>query len=62
MPVEDYPLPQMPSASGSVDAAVFAEAVAQTVVAAGRDDTLPMLTGIRRRRGVRPQRGAAAGM
>jgi DNA polymerase-3 subunit beta len=48
MPVEDYPpLPQMPGASGTVDSAVFAEAVAQTAVAAGRDDTLPMLTGIR---------------
>ena len=48
MPVEDYPpLPEMPSTSGSVDSAVFAEAVAQTAVAAGRDDTLPMLTGIR---------------
>jgi DNA polymerase-3 subunit beta len=48
MPVEDYPpLPQMPSSSGTVDSAVFAEAVAQTAVAAGRDDTLPMLTGIR---------------
>ena len=48
MPVEDYPpLPQMPDTSGSVDSAVFAEAVAQTAVAAGRDDTLPMLTGIR---------------
>ncbi len=48
MPVEDYPpLPPLPKASGTVDAAVFAEAVAQTAVAAGRDDTLPMLTGIR---------------
>jgi len=48
MPVEDYPpLPQMPDSSGRVDSAVFAEAVAQTAVAAGRDDTLPMLTGIR---------------
>jgi DNA polymerase-3 subunit beta len=48
MPVEDYPpLPQMPGSSGTVDSAVFAEAVAQTAVAAGRDDTLPMLTGIR---------------
>ncbi len=48
MPVEDYPpLPQLPQASGTVDSASFAEAVAQTVVAAGRDDTLPMLTGIR---------------
>ena len=33
--------------AGTVDSAVFAEAVAQTAVAAGRDDTLPMLTGIR---------------
>jgi len=48
MPVEDYPpLPLMPGSSGTVDSAVFAEAVAQTAVAAGRDDTLPMLTGIR---------------
>jgi DNA polymerase-3 subunit beta len=48
MPVEDYPpLPQMPAASGTVDSAEFAEAVAQTAIAAGRDDTLPMLTGIR---------------
>ncbi len=48
MPVEDYPaLPAMPAASGKVDAAAFAEAVVQTAVAAGRDDTLPMLTGVR---------------
>ena len=48
MPVEDYPqLPDMPSASGTVAAAEFAEAVTQVAVAAGRDDTLPMLTGIR---------------
>ncbi|MEO8751000.1 MAG: DNA polymerase III subunit beta, partial [Allobranchiibius sp.] len=48
MPVEDYPpLPAMPEASGKVDASAFAEAVVQTAVAAGRDDTLPMLTGVR---------------
>jgi DNA polymerase-3 subunit beta len=48
MPVEDYPpLPVLPATAGTVDAAAFAEAVAQTAVAAGRDDTLPMLTGIR---------------
>lgn len=48
MPVEDYPqLPAMPAATGTVEAEVFAQAVAQVVVAAGRDDTLPMLTGIR---------------
>jgi DNA polymerase III subunit beta len=48
MPVEDYPtLPEMPSTAGTVDAAVFASAVAQVAVAAGRDDTLPLLTGVR---------------
>jgi DNA polymerase-3 subunit beta len=48
MPVEDYPaLPDMPETSGTVAAAQFAEAVTQTAIAAGRDDTLPMLTGIR---------------
>ena len=48
MPVEDYPkLPSMPTTAGSVDSAVFAMAVAQVAVAAGRDDTLPMLTGVR---------------
>jgi len=48
MPVEDYPkLPDMPKLAGSVRPDVFAEAVTQVAVAAGRDDTLPMLTGIR---------------
>lgn len=48
LPVEDYPsLPSMPSAAGIVESDVFAEAVAQVAVAAGRDDTLPMLTGVR---------------
>jgi DNA polymerase-3 subunit beta len=48
MPVEDYPtLPDMPAAAGIVDAAVFAQAVAQVAVAAGRDETLPMMTGVR---------------
>ncbi|GAB2910182.1 DNA polymerase III subunit beta [Rhodococcus aerolatus] len=48
MPVEDYPqLPAMPGGTGSLPGEVFAEAVAQVAVAAGRDDTLPMLTGVR---------------
>jgi DNA polymerase III subunit beta len=48
MPVEDYPtLPEMPAVAGTVDAATFAGAVAQVAIAAGRDDTLPMLTGVR---------------
>lgn len=48
MPVDDYPrLPSMPTTAGTVDAAEFAVAVSQVAVAAGRDDTLPMLTGVR---------------
>jgi DNA polymerase-3 subunit beta len=48
MPVDDYPaLPEMPSASGSVAADLFASAVSQVAIAAGRDDTLPVLTGVR---------------
>ncbi|MBV9314204.1 MAG: DNA polymerase III subunit beta [Pseudonocardia sp.] len=48
MPVEDYPqLPEMPQLAGSIHPEIFAEAVSQVAVAAGRDDTLPMLTGIR---------------
>jgi len=48
LPVEDYPaLPDMPTRSGTVAADVLAHAVAQVAVAAGRDDTLPILTGIR---------------
>jgi DNA polymerase III subunit beta len=48
MPVEDYPsLPEMPAASGTVSSKDFAHAVAQAVTAAGRDDMLPVLTGVR---------------
>jgi DNA polymerase-3 subunit beta len=48
MPVEDYPtIPQMPAATGTVQSDVFAHAVAQAVTAAGRDDMLPVLTGVR---------------
>lgn len=47
-PVEDYPaLPSMPSSSGTIAGDVLASAVAQVAIAAGRDDTLPTLTGIR---------------
>ncbi|MGH3546208.1 MAG: DNA polymerase III subunit beta [Mycobacteriales bacterium] len=47
LPVEDYPaLPEMPTIAGAVDAEPFAAAVRQVAVAAGRDDTLPMLTGV----------------
>lgn len=48
MPVEEYPaLPVMPEATGTVDASVFAEAVSQVTIAASRDETLPLLTGVR---------------
>jgi DNA polymerase III subunit beta len=48
MAVEDYPtLPALPEETGALSAELFAEAISQVAVAAGRDDTLPMLTGIR---------------
>lgn len=48
LPVDDYPsLPAMPSASGSISGDLLAAAVGQVAVAAGRDDTLPVLTGVR---------------
>ena len=48
MPVDEYPtLPEMPTATGTVDSAEFAKAVTQAVTAAGKDDMLPVLTGVR---------------
>lgn len=48
MPVEDYPaLPEMPELAGTVDGDLFAAAVLQAVTAAGRDDMLPVLTGVK---------------
>jgi DNA polymerase-3 subunit beta len=48
LPTEEYPaLPDMPAASGTVPSDVFAQAVSQVVTAAGREDTLPVLTGVR---------------
>lgn len=48
MPVDEYPaLPELPDSSGSVSADVFAEAVSQVTLATSRDDTLPILTGVR---------------
>ncbi|MCF4120446.1 DNA polymerase III subunit beta [Antribacter sp. KLBMP9083] len=48
MPVEDYPsLPAMPELSGTVSGEAFTQAVSQVTVAASRDDTLPLLTGVR---------------
>jgi DNA polymerase-3 subunit beta len=48
LPVEEYPaMPEMPAATGTVAAEIFARAVAQVVVAAGRDELLPVFTGVR---------------
>lgn len=48
MTLDDYPaLPAVPAATGTIDPELFTEAIGQVAVAAGRDETLPMLTGIR---------------
>jgi len=48
LPVEDYPpIPVMPEAKGVVKSETFSHAVTQAVTAAGRDDMLPVLTGVR---------------
>jgi DNA polymerase-3 subunit beta len=48
LPVEDYPaLPPLPPVTGHLESAAFAAAVSQVAIAAGRDDMLPVLTGVR---------------
>ena len=48
MPRDEYPaLPGMPLETGRVGADLLAAAIHQVAVAAGRDDTLPALTGLR---------------
>ncbi|MGK5677645.1 DNA polymerase III subunit beta [Actinoplanes sp. URMC 104] len=48
MPIEDYPTrPDMPPVVGVVDAKPLAVAVAQVAKHAGKDETLPMMTGVR---------------
>ncbi len=48
MQVDDYPaLPAMPTVAGALESDVFAAAVSQVAIAAGRVDTLPQLTGVR---------------
>ena len=48
LPEEEYPtLPEMPPLAGSVGSDAMASAISQVAIAAGRDDTLPALTGIR---------------
>jgi DNA polymerase-3 subunit beta len=47
LPINEYPnLPEMPEALGVIDADLFNEAVAQVATAAGKDDSLPSLTGV----------------
>jgi DNA polymerase-3 subunit beta len=59
MQVEDYPaVPDLPPRSGTVAADVFASAVAQVTTAASKDETLPMLTGVRMQ--IEPDRLALA--
>ena len=48
LPVEEYPsLPEMPTQTGSVEAAAFEKAVSQVFVAAGRDELLTVFTGVK---------------
>ena len=48
LPVSDYPaLPSMPESTGTIASEDFAKAVGQVVVAAGRDELLPVFTGVR---------------
>ena len=48
LPHDDYPaLPDMPETVGTIGADTFASAISQVAIAAGRDDTLPALTGVR---------------
>ena len=45
--IDEYPnLPELPESTGVVSSDTFAQAVAQVAVAAGRDDSLPTLTGV----------------
>jgi len=47
LPLSEYPtLPELPAASGSLNSDLFATAVNQVAVAAGKDDSLPTLTGV----------------
>jgi DNA polymerase-3 subunit beta len=47
LPLSEYPtLPELPAASGSLNSDLFAAAVNQVAIAAGKDDSLPTLTGV----------------
>lgn len=48
LPVAEYPdLPAMPASTGTLTPETFSQAVSQVVVAAGRDELLPVFTGVR---------------
>src|ERR1700712_1376408 len=48
MPESEYPaLPALPAISGTLPGDAFAQAVSQVIIAASKDDTLPILTGVR---------------
>jgi DNA polymerase-3 subunit beta len=47
LPINEYPnLPNMPTTTGEINSGVFANAINQVAVAAGKDDSLPTLTGV----------------
>jgi DNA polymerase-3 subunit beta len=47
LPLSEYPtLPELPAASGNLNSDLFATAVNQVAIAAGKDDSLPTLTGV----------------
>jgi DNA polymerase-3 subunit beta len=47
LPVKEYPrLPDLPRLAGTVDGGVLATAIGQVALAASRDDTLPVITGV----------------
>ena len=48
MTLDEYPeLPQLPATTGSIDPNLFTTAISQVAIAAGKDDSMPMLTGVR---------------
>ena len=48
MPETEYPpLPELPPVTGAVSGDAFAKGVSQVIIAASKDDTLPILTGVR---------------
>jgi DNA polymerase-3 subunit beta len=47
LPVNEYPqLPTLPESAGEIDSDTFATSVGQVAIAAGKDDSLPTLTGV----------------